>query len=148
VFESWGGELSPVEFATFAMPYLKDIVKRTRQSLIAINPEYASVPIAVFARGSHYALEDLADSEYDIMSLDWTMDPALARKRTANKVTLQGNADPSLLYGDRDTIFANVDRMLRGFGTQSRYIANLGHGMYPGTFISSLFFYPLQNCCY
>jgi uroporphyrinogen decarboxylase len=45
---------------------------------------------------------------------------------------LQGNADPCLLYADTKTIEAEAKKMLAAFGKQ-RYIANLGHGLYPDT---------------
>jgi uroporphyrinogen decarboxylase len=86
------------------------------------------VPMAVFARGSHYALEELDKTAYDIVSLDWTVTPQNARKRTSK--VLQGNADPSLLYGEPETIRKAVEEMVTAFGKE-KYIANLGHGMYP-----------------
>lgn len=133
VFDSWAGELSPSNFNTFSLPYLHQIPRRVRAALNEINPALASVPMVVFARGAHYALESLSapDVGYDIISLDWTLDPAEARRRTGGQITLQGNADPSLLYGPKETIKEEVATMLEKFGTKERYIANLGHGMYP-----------------
>jgi uroporphyrinogen decarboxylase len=128
VFESWGGELSKQEFDTFSLPYLEQIAKRVKD---AVEGEGLTIPMAVFARGSHYALESLDMTEYDIVSLDWTISPKDARNRIKTK-TLQGNADPSLLYADKDVIRENVRKMVNEFG-KNKYIANLGHGMYPGT---------------
>ncbi|KAI9012897.1 uroporphyrinogen decarboxylase [Gaertneriomyces semiglobifer] len=130
IFDSWAGELSPDDFATFSLPYLLQISTRVREKLQALSPELAKIPISVFARGAHYALELLPPTHFDIVSLDWTIDPATARKRTNGSVALQGNADPSLLYAPRDTIRSHVKRMMNGFGRR-KYIANLGHGMYP-----------------
>lgn len=127
VFDSWAGELGPLEFSVFSLPFLLQIPIRVKQGL-----GENAVPIIVFARGAHYALEDLANSYYDGMSLDWTIDPESARKRSLGKITLQGNADPCLLYGNNETIREYVRKMLNGFGTKERLIANLGHGMYPG----------------
>ena len=92
------------------------------------------MPLVIFARGAHYALELLSkETEYDVMSLDWTLDPSEARQRTQDTgIVLQGNADPSLLYAEKETIRERVRDMLKGFGPQSHYIANLGHGMHPG----------------
>ena len=36
-------------------------------------------PLVVFARGSHYAVEWLCDSEFDVIGLDWSVDPETAR---------------------------------------------------------------------
>lgn len=33
----------------------------------------------VFAKDGHYGLEDLSDSGYEVVSLDWTIDPCSAR---------------------------------------------------------------------
>jgi uroporphyrinogen decarboxylase len=57
------------------------------------------------------------------------MNPETARKFSSNK-TLQGNADPCLLYADEKKIIEEAHIMLRAFG-KHRYICNLGHGLYP-----------------
>ncbi|EGF83243.1 hypothetical protein BATDEDRAFT_84792 [Batrachochytrium dendrobatidis JAM81] len=130
VFDSWAGMLSPSQFELFSLPYLKQVVERVKKSLADL-PTPLNPPISVFALGAHHALEKLATLGYDIVQVDWTMDPTSVRSRLGDKVTLQGNADPSLLYGDRETIRIAVKKMMDGFGTRSHYIANLGHGMYP-----------------
>ena len=122
VFDSWAGLLGPAEFATFSLPYLRELAHRFKQT----HPE---VPCIVFARGAHHALNVLADTEYDVIGLDWTMDPVAARKETGRK-SLQGNLDPAVLFAKPSTIRAEVRRMLEAFGPQ-RHIANLGHGMHP-----------------
>jgi uroporphyrinogen decarboxylase len=66
---------------------------------------------------------------YDVVGLDWTVDPVRAREVTRNRVTLQGNADPALLYGGRDVIRKEVKIMLEKFGPV-RHIANLGEFLF------------------
>lgn len=39
------------------------------------------------------------EAGYDVIGLDWTVDPVEARKRVGPNVTLQGNMDPVALYG-------------------------------------------------
>ena len=46
--------------------------------------------MTVFAKGAHYALEVLSQTPYDVVGLDWTMDPQEAIVRTGGRVTLQG----------------------------------------------------------
>lgn len=87
VFESWAGELSPVSFAKFSLPYLKKIAHQVKAKLEAEKIE--PVPMVVFAKGAHYALEDLANTDYDVIQIDWTMDPAEARRRVGDNKTLQ-----------------------------------------------------------
>ncbi|NBC85669.1 MAG: uroporphyrinogen decarboxylase [Bacteroidetes bacterium] len=123
VFDSWAGLFGPQTFRTFALPYLKQIAERVKK-------ECPDVPMVVFAKGAHYALEDLVETEYEIIGLDWTMDPKAARLVVGERATLQGNLDPCTLYGDGETIRRAVQDMLAGFGSH-RHIANLGHGMHP-----------------
>lgn len=118
VFDSWAGILSPQQYQEFAIPYIKQI-----------GEAITEVPKTVFAKDAHYALEALSALNYNTIGLDWTMDPIAARKRVGNK-TLQGNLDPCALYGDYDSISKSTKAMLDAFGKE-RYIANLGHGLYP-----------------
>jgi uroporphyrinogen decarboxylase len=48
------------------------------------------------------------------------------------KKTLQGNLDPTILYGSDDYIVQKTKEMLRKF-EGGPHIANLGHGVYPDT---------------
>ncbi|XP_051553038.1 uroporphyrinogen decarboxylase-like isoform X2 [Myxocyprinus asiaticus] len=128
VFESHTGCLGPVEFKEFSLPYLRDIVCRVKNKIKESGLD--NVPMIVFAKDGHYGLEDLSESGYEVVGLDWTIDPSSARVRTGGKVSLQGNMDPCSLYATKDHISEIVKRMLEGFGTKG-YIANLGHGLYP-----------------
>ncbi|KAJ2764012.1 Uroporphyrinogen decarboxylase in heme biosynthesis [Coemansia nantahalensis] len=133
VFESWAGELSPRDFAEFSLPYLRQIAAHVKQRC-------PDVPLTVFAKGAHYALEQLAtETAFDVISIDWTIDPAAARIRvdralrsagSARRVVLQGNLDPTLLFADEDTLRRRTAEMCASFGATG-HIANLGHGMMP-----------------
>lgn len=128
LFESHAGILGPGTFSRFALPYIRQISARVKEDLVqrAVKP----VPLIVFAKDAHYALAELSQSGYDVVSLDWTIDPRNARKKVGPNVTLQGNLDPCVLYTSPDRIAESVREMIEAFGTQ-RYIANLGHGIYP-----------------
>lgn len=128
VFESNAEYLGPEQFRTFALPYLLQINKEVKSKLVQEGLEV--VPMTVFAKGGHYALEDLSNSGYETIGLDWTIDPVLARRVVGDKVTLQGNFDPPALYSSVQDIDTAVKKMCEKFGTQ-RWIANLGHGIYP-----------------
>ena len=128
VFDSWAGELSPTAFDNFAFPYLKHIAEKLPRRLLELDRE--SVPMIVFAKGAWYALEALCQSDYDVIGLDWLHDAGEAFK-VAQRFgkTIQGNADPGILYGDKETISAEIQNMVTGFnGGKKGWIANLGHG--------------------
>ena len=85
VFDSWGGQLGPKLFNEFSLPYLIRIAEGVKDALAADSelPAPNDVPMTVFAKGAHWAMADLARSEYDVIQLDWTMRPGEAREIVA-----------------------------------------------------------------
>ena len=129
VFDSWAAELSPSAFKNFSLPYLRYISKHLPEQLRDMGLE--TVPMVVFAKGAWYALDELCDSGYQVVGLDWLQDPAGAVKTAKGRVVLQGNMDPGVLYGSKEAITADVQEMVRGFGGGKQgWVANLGHGDY------------------
>ena len=141
VFDSWAGELSPSSFKTIALPYLTYISDNLPRRLQELGLD--RVPMTVFAKGTWYALDELCDTSYDVIGLDWLHDPAQAYKiARAKGKTVQGNADPGVLYGVRSSITNVVKEMVAGFGGGKQgWIANLGHGMSKTRSISQ------TSCC-
>lgn len=130
VFDSWAGELSPASFEELSLPSLRYISKNTKRRLKEEGLEV--VPMTVFAKGAWYALEQLCESDYETVGLDWLHDPAEAVKIARGRVTLQGNSDPGVLYGSRESITKVVQAQVDGFGGgKERWIVNLGHGITP-----------------
>ncbi len=119
IFDSWAGVLSEKMFYEFSLKYISKICD-------ALSP---LVPVTVFAKDAHYAVQKISETNCNSIGLDWTIDPLIARKNAGNK-TLQGNTDPCLLYADEKTIISETHKMLKAFG-KDRYICNLGHGLYP-----------------
>lgn len=149
VFDSWAGELSPATFKVFSLPYLNHIADKLPKRLKELGQE--QVPMTVFAKGAWYALDDLCDTNYNVIGLDWLHDPAEAyRVAQAKGKVVQGNADPGVLYGSREAITATVETMVRGFGGGKQgWIANLGHGITPFVKPDDLKFYfeEIHRCC-
>ena len=54
----------------------------------------------IFPKGATLdSLELLAkDQCYDVIGLDWTVNPQEARRRLGDNVTLQGNMDPCAMF--------------------------------------------------
>ena len=120
IFDSWGGMLSPQDYDEFSWPYIEQIV----------NALSEKVPVIVFAKGCWFALEKMSNSKASALGVDWTVSPKIARELTQNKITLQGNFDPSRLLSTPETIQKMVKAMIDEFGA-TKYIANLGHGILP-----------------
>ena len=84
----------------------------------------------IFAKDGHFVLEELAQSHYEVIGLDWTIKPSMARRVCGETLTLQGNLDPCALYANKEELGKLTKDMLQKFGHRN-YICNLGHGIYP-----------------
>ncbi|WP_298732649.1 uroporphyrinogen decarboxylase [uncultured Chitinophaga sp.] len=120
LFDSWGGLLSPEDFETFSLQYIRQIVAALKDVC----------PVIVFAKGAWFALEEMAATGAHGLGIDWCIQPHRARAFAGNNVTLQGNFDPAKLLLPVPEIEKAVKTMLQSFGKE-RYIANLGHGILP-----------------
>ena len=120
IFDSWGGLLSPNDFETFSLQYIRQIV--------GVLKEHC--PTIVFAKGAWFALEEMSKTGASGLGIDWCISPKQARAWAGKNVTLQGNFDPAKLLAPIPEIRKAVYEMIDAFGTQ-RYIANLGHGILP-----------------
>ncbi len=122
IFDTWGGILSQDDFYEFSLQYIQQVISKVKR-----NDE----PLIVFCKGVHFAFEKLADSGADVIGLDWTMSIGEVRKLVGNKVALQGNLDPCVLYAEPEKIKKEVIKVLDSFGKGSGHIFNLGHGILP-----------------
>lgn len=132
VFESWGGELSSMDFDEFSLQYLKQISQKLPIRLKELGIK-EKIPLIVFAKNSWYALDKLCDSGYDAVSIDWSWDPKEAVKINKSRVTLQGNLDPGVIYGSNEVITKKTEYMIQNFlqNGKKQYIVNFGHGTHP-----------------
>ncbi|MFN3985882.1 MAG: uroporphyrinogen decarboxylase [Rhodocyclaceae bacterium] len=124
VFDSWGGVLSESAYQRFSLAYLEQVV----QGLIR-ERDGRRVPNIVFTKGGGLWLERIAGIGADAVGLDWTMDIGRAREQVGDRVALQGNLDPSVLFGTPETIAAEARQVLDAFGPNPGHVFNLGHGI-------------------
>src|ERR1700761_1541845 len=132
VFDSSASELSPHDFIEFSLPNLVHIAKTVRSKLAEAGVE--QIPMILFAKGANASLASQIDAGYDTLGLDWLIEPQVARSIVGDKVALQGNIDPNILYGGKEAINRETKRMCRDFqvdGKTRGWIANLGHGITP-----------------
>ena len=122
IFDTWGGILSQKDFEEFSLQYVEKIISQIKRK---------DEPIIFFAKGVHYKLNKLASIGADVLGLDWTMDLGEVRQQVGNKVALQGNMDPTVLYANTTQIKQETVRVLNSFGKGSGHIFNLGHGILP-----------------
>lgn len=126
IFDSWGGSLSDAAYQEFSLAYMQKIVN----GLIREN-DGRKVPVILFTKGGGLWLESMAATGADALGLDWTTNIGDARRRVGDKVALQGNMDPSVLYASPQAIRAEVSRILASYGSGDGHVFNLGHGITP-----------------
>ncbi|MBE9078185.1 uroporphyrinogen decarboxylase [Romeria aff. gracilis LEGE 07310] len=132
LFDSWAGQLSPADYRTFALPYQQQVVRQVKQT-------HPDTPLVLYISGSAGVLELMGESGVDIISVDWTVDMADARRRLGPAQVVQGNVDPGVLFGSQVFIRDRILDTVRKAGNRG-HILNLGHGILPGT--------PEENAAY
>jgi uroporphyrinogen decarboxylase len=126
VFDTWGGSLTPADYREFSLRYMQQIVDGlTREA------EGRKVPAILFTKGGGQWLADMAATGCDALGVDWTTDLGDARRAVHDRVALQGNLDPSVLYAPPAQIREQVGRVLASYGDGHGHVFNLGHGIHP-----------------
>jgi len=124
LFDSWGGLLDRDEHLAVAHP-------RTERIVAALHERYPGVPVVLFSKGTGAYLDAILErSEADAVNPDWTVDLAALRGLTACPDAVQGNLDPSLLFGPPEAIAAAVRDHVARVGTTG-LVLNTGHGLNP-----------------
>ena len=126
IFDTWGGVLTPEDYREFSLQYMQQIV-----SGLTREADGLQVPVVLFTKGGCQWLEAMADTGADALGIDWSTDLAMARKRVGDRVALQGNLDPAVLYAPPEVIREKAGEVLARFGKGSGHVFNLGHGITP-----------------
>lgn len=126
VFDTWGGVLTPRDYKEFSLNYMAKIVYGLKREHNGVK-----IPVILFTKGGGQWLEAMADTGADALGLDWTTDIDDARRRVGDRVAIQGNMDPSMLYASPARIREEVATILAKFGKGSGHVFNLGHGIHP-----------------
>ncbi|OYV31400.1 MAG: uroporphyrinogen decarboxylase [Thiomonas sp. 20-64-9] len=127
IFDSWGGVLADGAFQEFSLAYSQQVIAALKQ-----KASLADVPVILFTKGGGQWLEAMADTGADALGLDWTTSLAQARALVGQRVALQGNLDPNVLFAPPAAIEKEVQRLLHSFGpvgVGAGHVFNLGHGI-------------------
>jgi len=131
IFDSWGGVLEHRAFQQFSLAYTQRVMRQLKR-----EHDGQRIPAIVFTKGGGLWLEQIADTGADVVGLDWTCDLGLARRRLDDRVALQGNLDPMVLFATPEAVAAEARAVLDSFGSPQRadgrwggHIFNLGHGI-------------------
>lgn len=127
IFDTWGGVLSHGDYLEFSLAYMEkiiDLLKR-KPKTAAYQADY--VPVTLFTKGGGIWASQIMKSGCDAIGVDWTVDLSTLPK---GNVAIQGNLDPYALYGDKELLNQEIQRILTEFGPNSGHVFNLGHGIF------------------
>ena len=131
IFDSWGGVLADGVFQRFSLDYTRRVIAGLKR-----ESDGRRVPVIVFTKGGAPWLDEVAGSGADVVGLDWTANLGAARARIGERVALQGNLDPTVLFAPPEVVAREAIAVLDSFGRPQRpdgswdgHVFNLGHGI-------------------
>jgi uroporphyrinogen decarboxylase len=128
LFDSWVGCLSPADYRTFLLPYMRALFQ-------GITP---GTPVIHFGTETAGLLELMAEAGGDVVGVDWRIDLDAAWRRVGFDRAVQGNLDPVVLFAPKEELRRQVVRVLRAAAGRPGHVFNLGHGILPHTPVESV----------
>ncbi|HKK15712.1 MAG TPA: uroporphyrinogen decarboxylase [Gammaproteobacteria bacterium] len=126
LFDTWGGVLTQPAYREFSLQYMQQIVEQ-----LDCEVDDSVVPVILFSKGIGSMVTHVAETGCHAVGLDWTQNIADVRKSIGDRVALQGNLDPAVLYASEAVIRREVGHVLEAYGNGSGHVFNLGHGIHP-----------------
>lgn len=120
LFDSWGGNLSIDEYRHYSLPSIVTIVAALKKR---------GCPVIVYVGNGAHLLHALKDVGATAISIDWRTEFSDAEKILGATTAIQGNLDPASLFGATNIVTTATLNMLNKVKRQTRFIANLGHGV-------------------
>ncbi len=122
LFDSWALALTWNDYQEFSHQYNQQIIAGLNRT---------NVPIITFCKGSSVFAPLMAESNPDVVSVDWNADLLNIKKILPAGMAIQGNLDPHLLYADKPVIKKYIHKLFERMRGEDGFIFNLGHGIMP-----------------
>lgn len=121
IFDTWGGILSPADYAKYVLPHSRRIIASLDKS----------VPVIHFVKGAGLMLDLVKTAGGDVLGLDWHIDIGDAIEKIGQDFSVQGNMDPAYMFAPEQLARKTAAEIV-GKGKKARgHIFNLGHGIMP-----------------
>ena len=114
--------LAPHDFERYILPYVKELID---------GLDRKGIPVIYFVKNGGTMLELVKEAGADVLGLDWHVNLGKARDIIGDKIAVQGNLDPTVLYAPKPYIEKEVQRILDENAGRPGFIFNLGHGILP-----------------
>lgn len=124
LFDSWVGALSPVDYRRYVQPYVRMIFAELAPS---------GAPLIHFGVNTATLLSSMKDDGASAIGVDWRIPLDDAWAIIGADKAIQGNLDPTVLFGDADVIEREVNDVLMRADGRPGHVFNLGHGLLPST---------------
>jgi len=124
LFDTWAGVLTPLDYAKYALPYVKRIITEVKKE---------GAPVIYFANDCAGILKEIKKTGADVTGIDWRTDLGDGIKKLGKKAVVQGNLDPCALFLPQEQIEDRVKDILWKGESARGHIFNLGHGVLPQT---------------
>jgi len=129
LFDTWAGHLSREDYRDFVCP--------STEKIIAVAKEN-QLPLILYCNGGSHLMPEMLSLKPDCLSLDWRMSLKDYCLKIPDSIAIQGNLDPSCLYGSKELVIQRTRELLDFGKKRGRYILNLGHGLLPNTPIENV----------
>jgi uroporphyrinogen decarboxylase len=96
-----------------------------------VKAKHPNTPITLFSKNGGKHLNEIAATGCDGVGIDWTVELGEVQSKIGDKVAIQGNLDPAVMYATPEIIRAEVKKVLSQFKGDTGHIFNLGHGITP-----------------
>ena len=129
LFDTWVGNLSVQDYATFVHPYLEKLLQLLD----------SSVPVIYFGTGNSHLLPRVTTLSFDVLAFDWRT-PLVPTWEQLGCKAVQGNLDPIILCAQQQAIRQQAGQLLDAVAGRGGHIFNLGHGIIPETPVDNVKF--------
>jgi len=123
LFDSWVGCLSPFDYERYVAPHTKKV--------FAALP--AKIPAIHFGTDTATLLDGQLRAGGTVLGVDHRTPIDGVFDRYGDRVAVQGNLDPTVLFAEPSFIRAECTRVLAEVAGRPGHIFNLGHGILPTT---------------
>jgi len=124
LFETNAGLIPNEFYKEFFLPSVKKIAAVVRSE---------GIPFIFFPKGIGNGISMVDYDVCDFLSVDWLTSIEDARKIVDDKVGLQGNLDPRVLFASKEAIEKELNKFVDFGKNNQNWIFNLGHGFIPET---------------
>ena len=124
VFDSWVGNLSPSDYARFALPHTKTLISELKAT---------GAPVIYFGTDTATLLPSMKQTRAEVMGVDWRIPIDDAFEMLGDNYAVQGNLDPVVLFAPEAEVRRQTREVIDRVCGRIGHIFNLGHGILPET---------------